>query len=221
MLRQLTLATLCLALSLPAFAADAARTGDISKVNGSIRIEADTRNGDVSTVNGSVRIGARAEVGRVSTVNGSVELADGVHAASIDTVNGRGTLGRDVQVAGAVGTVNGAIELGDGSAVGATLSTVNGGIRIGAAQVVGQIRTVGGDVEIGAGARAEGGLLIDRPRGLFNSSRKPRVVIGPNAEVRGTLEFRREVDLYVSNSAKIGTIVGATPVKFDGARPAD
>jgi hypothetical protein len=44
-------------------------------------------------------------------------------------------------------------------------------------------------------------------------------VIGPHAVVQGTLEFRREVVLEVSDSAQIGTVKGATPVKFSGERP--
>jgi len=44
-------------------------------------------------------------------------------------------------------------------------------------------------------------------------------VIGPHAIVDGTLEFRREVDLYVSDSARVGTIKGATANKFTGDHP--
>jgi hypothetical protein len=44
-------------------------------------------------------------------------------------------------------------------------------------------------------------------------------VIGPHAVVQGTLEFRREVELYVSDSAQIGAVKGATAQKFSGANP--
>ena len=44
-------------------------------------------------------------------------------------------------------------------------------------------------------------------------------MIGPNAVVDGTLDFERDVDLYVSDSAKVGTIKGATANKFSGDRP--
>ena len=45
------------------------------------------------------------------------------------------------------------------------------------------------------------------------------VVIGPHAVVQGTLEFRREVELKVSDSAQIGPVKGATVEKFSGATP--
>jgi outer membrane lipoprotein SlyB len=45
------------------------------------------------------------------------------------------------------------------------------------------------------------------------------LVSGPHAVVQGTLEFRREVGLKGSDSAQIGPIKGATPVKFSGATP--
>jgi hypothetical protein len=44
-------------------------------------------------------------------------------------------------------------------------------------------------------------------------------VIGPGAVVKGELRFEREVRLYVSDTATIGNVVGATPVKFSGDRP--
>ena len=37
--------------------------------------------------------------------------------------------------------------------------------------------------------------------------------------VKGTLEFRRAVELYVSDRATIGTVKGATVNRFSGAKP--
>jgi hypothetical protein len=37
--------------------------------------------------------------------------------------------------------------------------------------------------------------------------------------VGGTLDFDRKVSLYVSDTATIGPVHGATPVKFAGERP--
>jgi hypothetical protein len=47
--------------------------------------------------------------------------------------------------------------------------------------------------------------------------RKPRIVIGPNAVVEGPLVFKREVNLYVHRTARIGQVTGATAVRYDGA----
>jgi hypothetical protein len=64
-------------------------------------------------------------------------------------------------------------------------------------------------------------LVVEKVnRGWFNSNkRNPKIVIGPNATVEGTLRFQREVDLYVSNTAKIGKVEGATPRRFSGSEP--
>jgi hypothetical protein len=88
------------------------------------------------------------------------------------------------------------------------------------AHVAGGLGTVAGDITVGANSRVEGGILVDKSRGWFSgNSRTPVVVIGPHAVVQGTLEFRREVVLKVSDSAQIGPVKGATPVKFSGATP--
>jgi hypothetical protein len=63
-------------------------------------------------------------------------------------------------------------------------------------------------------------LLVNADHSWFHmSSHKPRIVIGPHATVAGTLEFKREVDLYVSDSATIGKVEGASPQKFSGEQP--
>ena len=50
-------------------------------------------------------------------------------------------------------------------------------------------------------------------------STPPRVVIGPRATVAGTLRFKRQVELLVSESATIGPVKGATPVMFATEQP--
>ena len=50
-------------------------------------------------------------------------------------------------------------------------------------------------------------------------STPPRVVIGPRATVAGVLRFKREVELLVSESATIGPVEGATPVRFATEAP--
>ena len=150
----------------------------------------------------------RAETGARTTIE------------SIETVNGSVTLGDEAKVARTVEAVNGSIRLGKGADVAGHVSNVNGRIALDAAHVGGGIETVSGDIEIGADSRVEGGLLVDKPSGWsWGKSRNPRVVIGPRAVVTGTLEFRRDVDLYVSDSAKIDKVVGATPQKFPGEQP--
>jgi hypothetical protein len=78
------IATLAFAFSAVALGASA----DISKVNGSIVVEAGQQAGDVSTVNGSITVGRGSQVQDVETVNGSVRLEELSTAASAETVNG-------------------------------------------------------------------------------------------------------------------------------------
>ncbi|MFC5742455.1 hypothetical protein [Dyella tabacisoli] len=206
-----------LALSLTAAAHS---DNDIDKVNGAVRVEAGQQAGDVSTVNGGVHIADGAGVQKASTVNGSVELGDKVQAREIGTVNGAITIGSSSHVSGTVEAVNGSIRLGKNADVTGKTSNVNGIISLDGAHIGGGIETVSGDIMVGANSRVEGGILVDKPGGWFNSnSRKPHVVIGPHAVVQGPLEFRRDVVLDVSSTAQIGPVKGATPVPFSGDQP--
>jgi DUF4097 and DUF4098 domain-containing protein YvlB len=214
----LMLATLGLGLPLLA----AAHAGNVDKVNGSVRVEAGQQAGNVSTVNGAVHIEDGASVQKASTVNGAVELGDKAQATTLGTVNGAITLGGHSKVSGEVSAVNGSIQLASGAEIGGKLDNVNGAIVLDEAHVAGGIETINGDVTVGANSRVEGGILVDKPNnGRFHWGRErtPVIVIGPHAVVQGTLEFRREVVLKVSDSAQIGPVKGATAVKFSGANP--
>ena len=216
----LILAALALGLGLPPLAS--ASDNDISKVNGSVQVEAGQQVGDVSTVNGAVHVGDGASVREASTVNGEVELGTKAQATELGTVNGAISLGSASRVSGKVNAVNGSIHLARGADIGGRLENVNGAIVLDGAHVAGGIGTVAGDITVGADSRVEGGILVDKPNnGWFRwgSERKPVIVIGPHAVVQGTLEFRREVVLKVSDSAQIGPVKGATVEKFSGATP--
>jgi hypothetical protein len=207
-----------LLLVLPLLAA--ASDNDIDKINGAARVEAGQHAGDVSTVNGAVEIGTGATVKEAQTVNGAVTLGERAQAAALSTVNGAVRLGTGSKVSGDVEATNGSIDLAKGADIGGKLSNVNGAIKLDAAHVAGGIETVGGDITVGADSHVEGGILVDKSSSWFGwNSRTPTVVIGPHAVVQGTLEFRRDVELKVSDSAQIGPVKGATVQKFSGANP--
>lgn len=190
---------------------------DVDKINGSIRVENDQRAGDLSTVNGSIRVGDKATVQDIDTVNGSVTLGDEATADEIDNVNGSITIGEKARVARGIDSVNGSLTLERGADVGGKVENVNGQIRLVAAHVGGGIFTTNGDIEVGANSRVENGIRVDKvDKSWFHKPKVPRIVIGPGAVVQGTLRFEREVKLYVSDSATIGTVEGATPVKYSG-----
>jgi hypothetical protein len=211
-----TAALVALCLATGAFA----RGVDIDKVNGSIHIESSQQAGDLGTVNGSIRVDDGASAAKVSTVNGAIELGERVTADTAETVNGGIELGVGARISGSVSSVNGGVRLARDAEIAGHASTVNGRFVLDAAHIGGGIETVAGDIEIGADSHVEGGIVVDKPHGLsWGKPRNPRIVIGPRAVVQGTLEFRREVDLYVSDSAKVGEIKGAKPQAFSGDRP--
>ena len=209
-----------------AFAGTALADGDdIKMVTGSITVGAGEHRGDLKTVNGSIRAGQGAVVGNAHTVNGSITFESQATAVEAKTVNGSVTLEDGARVSGRIVTVNGSLTLGRGAEVTEGLTNVNGAIHVGAAHVGGDISTVNGGMDIGPDAHVDGGITVHRSHQSGDSDsdsdhhEPPRIVIGPGSVVKGTLKFEREVKLYVSDRATIGTVEGATPIKFSGDRP--
>jgi hypothetical protein len=195
--------------------------GNVSTVNGSITIEEGATAADVETVNGSVTIERNATVQHVESVNGGISLGADSKAGSMDTVNGTLRLADGAQVSGDVSAVNGSAQLAKGADIRGALSNVNGKMTITAAHVGGGLKTVNGDINVGADSRIEGGILVEKPNlNWFNRNRRPpHIVIGPGAVVEGKLRFEHEVELLVSDRAKIGPVDGATAVPFSGDEP--
>lgn len=206
--------------------ADNAETGSESTVNGSISVGSGaTVNGSLETVNGTIRVDKNSKIGDAETVNGSIRLGSGVTAGDIGSVNGSIRLEEDVTVDGEISVVNGKISLGKGSKVADDLSNVNGEITLSGAEIGGDLTTVNGDVSLEDGATVQGYLKVEKPHGWgWNSNhRKPRIVIGPGSRVVGNIELEREVDLFISESAQVGGVIGEMSmddaVRFGGNRP--
>jgi len=197
--------------------------GDYDRVLGSVHVGAGEHVNKATTVNGSVDIGANAVVKHAGTVNGTVTVHEHATLNSVETVNGSINLGAGVRVAGKVGLVNGKITLARGADVGGKLSSVNGAIQLTAAHVGGGIETTNSNLTVGADSRIEGGILYNETSdswfSFFSKPKLPQIIIEPGAVVKGTLEFRRAVELYVSDRASIGTVQGATVKRFSGANP--
>lgn len=199
-----------------------AKGPDIDKVNGAVRTEAGREYGSLETVNGSVSVEKGVRADSASTVNGSIDIDDQAVIGSVETVNGGVDIGEGVVVEQNVETVNGGIGIERGSRVEGRVETVNGRIETDGAEIGKGINTVNGDITVGADSIVRGGILVEKPTGnWFNwgKQRVPRVVIGPNAVVEGTLDFEREVELFVHDSATIGTVRGATAKLYSGATP--
>jgi DUF4097 and DUF4098 domain-containing protein YvlB len=192
-------------------------------INGSIHVSAGTPGGEVSTINGSIRADDNAQLSGGHTVNGNISIGDHATATSLTTVNGGILLGQAAKVSATVTTVNGTLALRQGAEVGGHLANVNGSIILAGATVDGGISTVNGNIDIGANSHVRGGIVVHKPStGFFHwwsDSDKPRIVVGPGAVVEGAMTFERAVRLYVSDTATIGQVTGATAVKFTGEQP--
>ena len=219
-----TLLALAITLTLSISAAHAhdhdQKGGDISRVNGGITAEAGTSYGDLDTVNGGISVRKGASAKDVETVNGGISIDDDASVSSVSAVNGGIRGGERVKVARGVETVNGGIRFDFHSKVGGDISTVNGGITIKQTTVTGKLRTVSGDITVGAQSLVDGGILVEKPQGIsWGKPRIPRIVIGPNATVKGELRFEREVELFVHASAKVGPVSGATALAYTDSLP--
>lgn len=199
------------------FPASARAAEDIVRTNGAVNTTAGAEYGRLATTNGSVRLADTVTAGPASTTNGSISAGNDVTAERLSTVNGSIRLGERVNVVGDVRTVNGSILIERGGRVGA-VETTNGAIGLVATEVAGDVRLANGDLTIGIGSRVRGGIEVRKPGTSWMpvrvGQRPPRVVIGPGAVVDGPLVFEREVTLYVHDTARIGPVTGAQPVRY-------
>lgn len=204
-----------------------AEAGGASSVNGSISIGEDARvTGNVKTVNGTIRVDAGATIEKASTVNGGIRIADGVQSQSLNTVNGSIKVGEKVAIDGEIAAVNGSIRVNSGSKVAKSVSNVNGQIELSGAEVAGNLETVNGDVSLEDESVVKGDLVVDKNNSWGwgkSKSRKPRIVIGPGSRVEGNIVLKREVELFISDSAAVGGVEGEMTMddaeRFSGKRP--
>ena len=231
-----TVALLIMLMAVPALGASVNKSVKIeanseasgaTSVNGSISIgENAIVTGNVKTVNGTIRVDAGATIQKASTVNGGIRIADNVRSESLETVNGSIKVATNSSITGEITAVNGRIVLEANSAVSDGLSNVNGEIEISGAEVGGDLTTVNGDVSLEDGSVVKGDLVVEKNSGWGSGkskSRKPRVVIGPGSRVLGTIILKREVELFISDTADVGGVEGVMTmddaVRFSGTRP--
>jgi carbonic anhydrase/acetyltransferase-like protein (isoleucine patch superfamily) len=202
------------------------QTGGQSSVNGSISVgEGAVIDGSLETVNGSIRVDENVTLEDAETVNGTIRIASGSSADDVSSVNGAIRLGENVTVAGEIEVVNGKISLDTGTKVARDVSNVNGDISLTGAEVGGDLSTVNGDVSLDNGSTLRGDLIVEKPSGWSWKSEKskPRIVIGADSKVLGNIVLKREVELYISNSAEVGGVTGEMSmddaVRFSGDSP--
>lgn len=229
-----TIGILTLLMAVPAFGAsvnksvrigDGEEAGGAMTVNGSVTVGSDAVvTGGLRTVNGSIRVGSGSTIENAKTVNGSLTMADGVEAGDLGTVNGAVKVGEKSSVDGDVSAVNGSITLEKSVVVTGEVGNVNGRISVDGAKVEGDVRTVTGDIML-RDAVLESDLVIEEPSTWSNSGkkRKPRIVIGPGSRVAGSIVIEHEVELFISESAEVGSVKGVMSLDdatvFSGDEP--
>jgi NDP-sugar pyrophosphorylase family protein len=198
-----------------------ASAADLSKVLGSVRLEAGQVADDVETVNGSVTIESSARAENVETVNGSITIEDRAFVESAETVNGDVTIGAGSEVQGDVATVNGDVTLRPGVQVGGSVANVNGDMLLEGATVAKGIETVNADIRIGSGSRVSGGIRVEKNNGgdgwlkkWGKDGRNPRITVEQGAVVEGALRFEREVDLYLASGVSLPPVQGVEPKRY-------
>ncbi|HEU0152704.1 MAG TPA: hypothetical protein VFQ84_05095 [Arenimonas sp.] len=197
--------------------------GSLDTVNGGITIREGAEVESAETVNGGISIDDKARVGSAETVNGGISLGEQATAGSVEAVNGGIQLARGARVERDIEAVNGGIKVAAQAEVGGDVGNVNGAITLAGARVGGDVTTTNGDIVLSDGARIDGGILVEKPSSSwFNSGDKrvPRIVIGADSVVGGSLVFEHEVELFVHPTAKIGPVTGATPRAFTDTLPA-
>jgi hypothetical protein len=201
--------------------ADGRGVGGAMTLNGNVFVEKDTvvEDGDFSTVNGNIEIAERAQVQSVRAVNGNIRIADGARARDVESVNGRLEIGRDAQIGGSVKLVNGDVGLAKGALVGGSIATVNGEIVAHGATIEGSVANYAGGMQIMDGSVVKGSLTVHEPEDMDGEREPPRIVIGPDSRVLGRLKFERPVTLYVHETAEVGPVDGAEPIRYAGDLP--
>ena len=229
-----TIGLLTLLMAVPAFGAsinksirvgDGEESGGATTVNGSVTVGSDAVvTGGLRTVNGSIRVGSGSTIENANTINGSLTMDDGVETRDLGTVNGAVKVGEKSSVNGDVSAVNGSITLEKSALVTGEVGNVNGRIRIDGARVEGNLKTVTGDINL-RDAVIEGDLVVEEP-GMWSNSgkkRKPRIIIGPGSRIAGDIVIEHEVELFISEAAEVGSVMGVMSIDdatmFSGDEP--
>lgn len=199
-------------------------TGGQSSVNGNIFVgKGSVIDGSLETVNGSIRVEEDVTLKDAETVNGTIRIASGSSAEGVSSVNGSIRLAENVNITGEIQVVNGNISLVAGSKVADDVSNVNGEISLSGAEVGGNLSTVNGDVSLDDGSTLRGDLIVEKPGGWNIGKSKPKVTIGQNSRVLGNIVLKREVELYISDSAEVGGVSGKMSmddaIRFSGNSP--
>ncbi len=208
-----------------------ANVGEISTVNGSVHVlegaEVSQGFGSIDTVQGAVHIGPGATVkGYIATVNGDVFLEDRANVSgSVSTTTGQVRIARDAKIGRGLSAKYGSIFAGSGSQL-ESVSSARGDIAFVATLIQGNVCTHTGNITVGAGSRVDGAIQVSSSE-CFGSEDEvpgpeatpPRIVVGPNVEVRDGIVSDKPIKLYVHRAARVGKITGAEAILYDSDTP--
>lgn len=177
------------------------------KVLGDIRIQEGQTAGDVRTVNGDIEMSDHTTAGAVKTTNGRLRAGDFVAVEALATVNGSITAGQSLNVDQEARTVNGNIRIRKNSKVGHSIRTVNGSIELTDTEVGEDVRTTNGDIELNGATIVRGDIVFEEVSSSSWNQSHPTLRISSDSEVHGDIYLGREVNLRISDGAKVGEII--------------
>jgi Putative adhesin len=169
-------------------------------------------------------LGARAVSAVIDTGSGDVALGPQAQSRDIDTGSGSVTMENGARVIGGIDTGSGNVRA-VGSDVSADIDTGSGNILLENSRVGGRAVTRSGRVELSGNTRINGSLEVrsNECGGWFSigCDKNPRttVVIGAGVEIRGPIIIRDNVILYVHSTARIGSVLGGSAIRFNAERP--
>lgn len=173
---------------------------------------------DIRSVDGLMVVSESSKIRDIRNINGTVVIESNATVRNIDVVSGNILVEERGAVNGNIKAARGAISIQDGSEIEGSIESPNGTINLAAARVQGNVQTTNGSIVL-SGTVVEQDIIVRRSFGL-PSFRKPEVIIGAGAEIRGSvIANNSRVSLYVHESAIVNNIEGTDPIPFSGDAP--
>ncbi len=167
------------------------------KIFGPIHIRNNQRTGNISNINGSIKLGDKVQAEALSTVNGNIKIGNNTRIDSANTVNGNIHGAKNLTAEGSLTTVNGGVRLQIGSDIHGRVKTVNGNISLSGVTVGGNLNTVNGNIVLKNNSQVKGDIIMGSPEKSKGYTSLPKLEITQGSKISGEIILYREVDLQI------------------------
>lgn len=168
---------------------------------------------DLRTVDGAIYVLDDMRVRDIRNINGVTVVESNGRARNLNAVNGNIRVRGESLVTGHIKNVSGDVMIDGNSNIKGTISTTSGDLTIANSMVNERVTTSHGNVSI-HNSRLNGDLMI-RNRPNFFSPQHPKVVIGPNSSIQGSIIAPIKTEILIHTSSSVGGIAGPAPIFFD------